>query len=268
MPLKKKQNLLYFILSLSLFVSLYFQENSSGGSKLDNILTKHFIDYFQIGLAEGLNYFIKSGQVHSPVFYIIVAKTKLLFGNHLSSIIYVIISATLPFLFYNLLKKKFVHANKEYLFFLSLLIFLSPYFRSSASWFTNDNLAIILFCLSLKYFLKIKNNKDGKLNLIGTGKPLRQFMYAEDLALIIKLVISNNICESFNVAPNYNYSINEMVKIALDITNKNYEIIYSNPELDGQYRKDVSNSKLMKIFPSFKFTDFKVGLKKVYDKIS
>jgi len=160
MPLKKKQNLIYFILSLSLFVSLYFQENSSGGSKLDNILTKHFIDYFQISLSEGLNYFIKTGQVHSPVFYIIVAKTKLLFGNHLSSIIYVIISATLPFLFYNLLKKKFIHANKEYLFFLSLLIFLSPYFRSSASWFTNDNLAIILFCLSLKYFLKIKNNKD------------------------------------------------------------------------------------------------------------
>jgi len=160
MLLKKKKNLLYFILSLSLFVSLYFQENSSGGSKLDNILTKHFIDYFQIGLAEGLNYFIKSGQVHSPVFYIIIAKTKLLFGNQLSSIIYIIISTTLPLLFYNLLKKKFIYADKEYLFFLSLLIFLSPYFRSSASWLTNDNFAIILFCLSLKYFLKVKNNKD------------------------------------------------------------------------------------------------------------
>ena len=117
MLLKKKLNLLYLILSLSLFVSLYFQENSSGGSKLDSIMTKHFVDYFQIGLSEGLDYFIKNAQVHSPVFYIIVAKTKFLLGEHLIFIIYVIISATLPLLFYNLLKNKFIYADKEYLFF-------------------------------------------------------------------------------------------------------------------------------------------------------
>ena len=38
--------------------------------------------------------------------------------------------------------------------------------------------------------------------------------------------------------------------------------------LDGQYRKDVSNKKLLKLFPDFKFTQLKEGLKKVYDKIS
>ncbi len=160
MPLKKKQNILYFIFFLSLLVSLYFKENSSGGSKLDSILTNHFIEYFQIGLLEGINYFIESAQVHSPIFYIIVAKIKSLFGNQISAVIYIIISSTLPFLFYDLLKKKFVNADKNYLFFLSLLIFLSPYFRSSASWLTNDNFAMIFFCLSLKYFLDIKNKKD------------------------------------------------------------------------------------------------------------
>ena len=115
---------------------------------------------------------------------------------------------------------------------------------------------------------KIKNAKDNKLNLLGTGKPLRQFMYASDLADIIKLVISNDITENFNVAPDFNYSINEMAKIALEVTEKDYEIIYDRPDLDGQFRKDVSSKKLLKIFPDFTFTGLKEGLKQVYDKIS
>tara|TARA_Y100000385_G_scaffold280492_1_gene331798 strand:- start:3158 stop:4054 length:897 start_codon:yes stop_codon:yes gene_type:complete len=115
---------------------------------------------------------------------------------------------------------------------------------------------------------KIKNAKDNKLNLLGTGKPLRQFMYAGDLAKIIKEVIDKDITESFNVAPNFNYSIDEMAKAALEVTGNDYEIIYDRPELDGQYRKDVSNKKLLGIFPDFKFTQLKTGLKQVYDKIS
>ena len=115
---------------------------------------------------------------------------------------------------------------------------------------------------------KIRNSKDKTLHLLGTGKPLRQFMYARDLADIIKLVIDNNITESFNVAPDFNYSIDDMAKMALKATGNNYKIIYDKPELDGQYRKDVSNKKLLKIFPNFIFTDLKEGLKQVYGKIS
>ena len=93
-------------------------------------------------------------------------------------------------------------------------------------------------------------------------------MYAQDLARMIVKVIEENIFESFNVAPNFNYSIEEMARIALKVTGKNLEIIYTKPELDGQFRKDVSNKKLLDIFPNFKFTDLETGLKKVYDKIS
>lgn len=115
---------------------------------------------------------------------------------------------------------------------------------------------------------KIKNAKGKQLNLLGTGKPLRQFMYAGDLARIIKEVIDKDITESFNVAPDFNYSINEMAEVALEVTENDYKIVYDRPELDGQYRKDVSNKKLLGIFPNFKFTQLKIGLKQVYDKIS
>ena len=114
---------------------------------------------------------------------------------------------------------------------------------------------------------KIKNAK-GTLKLLGTGKPLRQFMYSGDLARVIKEVVDKDIIESFNVAPNYNHSINNMAESALKSLDKDYKIEYSKPELDGQYRKDVSSEKLRKILPEFKFTSLQKGIKKVYDKIS
>ena len=114
---------------------------------------------------------------------------------------------------------------------------------------------------------KIKNaNKE--LHLLGTGTPLRQFMYAGDLAKILIEVIDKDITESFNIAPDWNYSIHEMAEKTLDILKKDLNIIYSKPELDGQYRKDVSNNKMKSILPNFKFTSFTNGILKSYDKIS
>lgn len=113
---------------------------------------------------------------------------------------------------------------------------------------------------------KIKSSKE-TLHLLGTGKPLRQFMYAGDLARIIKEVIDNDITDNFNVATSENLSIDEMANISLNILNKNLKIKYSKPELDGQFRKDVCNKKLLNHFPNFKFTSFKKGIKKVYHKI-
>lgn len=113
---------------------------------------------------------------------------------------------------------------------------------------------------------KIKNS-NGQLKLLGTGTPLRQFMYAGDLARIILEVVNRDITESFNVAPDWNYSINEMAEKVLHVINKKMDIVYTNPELDGQYRKDVSNAKLKKLFPTFKFTNFENSIKKVYNAI-
>jgi GDP-L-fucose synthase len=113
---------------------------------------------------------------------------------------------------------------------------------------------------------KIKES-DGTLNLLGTGNPLRQFMYSGDLTRVIKEVIDRDITESFNVAPEYNYSINEMAILALESLSKNYKIVYSKPELDGQYRKDVSSEKLKTILPNFEFTEFEDGIQKVWKRI-
>tara|TARA_R110000796_G_scaffold11940_2_gene39937 strand:- start:959 stop:1846 length:888 start_codon:yes stop_codon:yes gene_type:complete len=114
---------------------------------------------------------------------------------------------------------------------------------------------------------KIKESED-KVKLLGTGKPLRQFMYAGDFARVIKEVVENNITESFNIACPENLTIDEMARIAIKELKPNLFLQYFKPELDGQYRKDVSCKKMKTLLPDFKFTPFIEGIKKVYDKIS
>ena len=107
------------------------------------------------------------------------------------------------------------------------------------------------------------------LELFGTGTPLRQFMYSDDLAWVIKECLDKNIYESFNVSTEENLSIKNMAKIALESCGlKNIEIVFDSTKPDGQFRKDVSIDKLKSLLPEFKTLDLGKGIKKVYDKIS
>ena len=114
--------------------------------------------------------------------------------------------------------------------------------------------------------IKKINEATDTVEIWGTGKPLRQFMYAEDLARVIKYMIDNDIVDNFNVAPEYVYSIEEITKIGMESCGKgDLEIVYDNTKPDGQYRKDVDSSKLLSIMEDFKFTTLKEGIGKVYD---
>ena len=110
---------------------------------------------------------------------------------------------------------------------------------------------------------------DEEMELWGTGKQLRQFMYGGDLARIIKYIIDNNIVDNFNVAPKEVYSINEIAEIAKKACYKeNLAVSYDNTKPDGQFRKDVDSSKLLSILKDFKFTSLEDGIRKTYEKVS
>lgn len=112
-----------------------------------------------------------------------------------------------------------------------------------------------------------KKNGDTKITLMGTGKPLRQFLYAKDLALVIKKCIDDNITENFNVACNENLSILKMAKIALKACDAEHlKIEFDKTKSDGQFRKDASNKKMMSIIPDFKFTKLEDGIRLTYKK--
>ena len=65
---KNKRLYIYLFCVLTLFISLILGENSSGGSKIDSIITQPFIKNFNYGFLNGLDYFISTNQIHSPIF--------------------------------------------------------------------------------------------------------------------------------------------------------------------------------------------------------
>ena len=151
---KNKRFYIYLFCIFTLFISYLLKENSSGGSKFDNIITLQYVENFKYGFSYGLNYFITSQQIHSPIFYFLKAKFLLISNEEIFSLTYLLLSSIIPLFFYKTLKKKFINSeNKNILFAISLLIFLSPYFRSSAVWATNDNLALLFVTISLYFFI-------------------------------------------------------------------------------------------------------------------
>ena len=93
----------------------------------------------------------------------------------------------------------------------------------------------------------------------GTGTPLRQFIYSEDLATLIMEILVSGSNDSFIISPSEEYSIKEVASLissAFDYDN----IVFDSGFSDGQHRKTADNSKLIKHFGRFEFTELKTGI--------
>ena len=162
MSLRNKLSI-YIFFVLSLLLGLFLEENSSGGGKFDFNYLFPFIDKISLDFKKGLTAFLldTGSLIHSPVFSIIIAPFYKLLGNvFLLKISYLLLCSSIPYLFYLILKNKYYLNDKKFLFLLSLIIFLSPYFRSSAIWLLGDNLSILFFGLSIFYFNKTTTNEN------------------------------------------------------------------------------------------------------------
>jgi GDP-L-fucose synthase len=121
----------------------------------------------------------------------------------------------------------------------------------------------------IKKIYESKKNNDDYITLFGDGTPIRQFLHAEDMSKLIKLIIDNDIYDSFNVANNEILSIEEIAKLGLKVTNsENIKIKYDLSKPSGQYRKDLDIKKLTNKIPNYKFIQLKDGLKSFYDYYS
>ncbi len=123
-----------------------------------------------------------------------------------------------------------------------------------------------LSALIKKIYNAKKNNKK-ILKLFGTGKPLRQYIYSEDLGKILLLLLNKyDDGETINVAPEENLSISQIAKTALEATDStDLKITFDTSFPDGQYRKDLGSDKLFNIIDNFEFTPLSEGIKKTYE---
>jgi len=177
----------FFILYLSLIIGFLYDENLNYGSYGDWINsnlepTKDFSDNF---LHTFLN-FDQYGHRHSPV-YVIFLSLFLDLGFDIDQVrlINLHLSISLVIIFYMCLKLKFKNISNNYLIALSLILFLSPTFRSLSIWPDSRLPGLTFFVLTIYFFLKFKKTSHFK------------YTWYTCVALIISSYISPNFSVFF-----------------------------------------------------------------------
>ena len=111
---------------------------------------------------------------------------------------------------------------------------------------------------------KSKINNESEFQLWGTGKPLREFLYVDDLAEAIQFIIENDINDDLlNVGSGEEISIYELSLLIKEIVNYEGKIIFDQTKPDGNPRKLLDSSKLNSYGWSAK-TSLRDGLKTTY----
>ncbi|GBM86981.1 GDP-L-fucose synthase [Araneus ventricosus] len=106
------------------------------------------------------------------------------------------------------------------------------------------------------------------LTIWGSGKPLRQFIYSNDLARLIVWVLReyNEIDPIIlSVDEEQEVSIKDAALAVAEAFDFKGEVIFDTTKSDGQYKKTASNEKLRKYKPDFVFTPFKEAVKETVD---
>ena len=79
----------------------------------------------------------------------------------------------------------------------------------------------------------------------GTGNPLREFLYVDDLANAISFIIDNNIeDELINIGSNQEISIKELVNSLIEVIKYKGEVKFNDNYPDGNPRKLLDSSKI------------------------
>tara|TARA_Y100000591_G_C21692734_1_gene624033 strand:+ start:27 stop:953 length:927 start_codon:yes stop_codon:yes gene_type:complete len=110
-----------------------------------------------------------------------------------------------------------------------------------------------------------KSKNEDSVDIWGSGSPLREFMYVDDLADAIKYVISNNIeHELLNVGSGEEISIKSLAELISEIVGFNGNLIFDSSMPDGNPRKLLDSTLINKLGWSAK-TSLEKGLKLTYN---
>lgn len=111
----------------------------------------------------------------------------------------------------------------------------------------------------------------------GSGIPLRQFIYSQDLGKLIIWVLESYLEKSpiiLSVGEEQEVSIGHIASLIAKKFNYLDSMIYDNSKPDGQYKKTASNAKLIGLIGNFEFIDIEEGINTTinwfeanYDKI-
>jgi len=111
--------------------------------------------------------------------------------------------------------------------------------------------------------LKAKKAKENEFEIWGTGKPIREWCYIDDLVNVLSKSLSSEFSHSpLNIANGRGYSIAETAEITKEVISYPGKLKFNTNYEDGAPIKILDNSKFIEVFGNFKFTDFSDAVKK------
>jgi GDP-L-fucose synthase len=100
----------------------------------------------------------------------------------------------------------------------------------------------------------------------GSGKPLRQFIYSEDLAMLMMWsLLEYGDKDSIILADENEWSIGEVAGMIAKAFDMEDRIVFDISKEDGQYKKTASTEKLKKLYGEFEFVDMEKKISEVVE---
>ena len=107
---------------------------------------------------------------------------------------------------------------------------------------------------------KTIENGEKKFKVWGSGSPLREFLYVDDLSNFINFIIDKEIKDDLiNVGSGQEISIKDLAMLIKELMNFKGDVIFDSSKPDGNPRKLLDSSLLSKLGWN-EFTDLKSGL--------
>jgi hypothetical protein len=163
---KKKQKLIFFLSFLTLFLSLYFNEDGYGRGAsgdlrdtwgyIENIIKNNF------KIISPLNW-----TLHFPLHYYIISFLHYIIGDQTYiRVLFCVISIFVPCLFIIIYKKINNNLSYEFSIILASIIFFIPGFRYTSIWANNNITSTIFFLVSIFFFICGKQIIKKKIHFI------------------------------------------------------------------------------------------------------
>lgn len=128
----------------------------------------------------------------------------------------------------------------------------------------NLNTGHVIPSLIHRCHLAIQNNTN--LEVWGSGKPLREFIFSRDVAeLCVKLLNSSHTNGPVILSNSVEISIADLVTIICNKMKFKNKIVFDSSKPDGQYRKPSTNKKLLSIINDYNFTPIDQGLEETIE---
>lgn len=110
--------------------------------------------------------------------------------------------------------------------------------------------------------IKAQKNADKTFEIWGSGKPIREWVYIEDVAdILVKSLELDKQIYPVNFAQNKAYSIKEIAEIGAKILDYKVKFTFNRKYADGAMFKILDERKFRSQYPKYQFTLLEEGIK-------